>query len=217
QVWVTGKKWGPFPGELLHCSYGECALYLVMRQEADGVIQGGAVRFPLKFTSSAMRPRFNPRDGQLYVAGLQGWQTKAAKLAGLDRVRYTGKPVYSVSNLQVDKQGVHLTFTQPLDPAAATDAQNYSVQRWNYDRAEHYGSPEFSVSDPKKRGHDSVEVTGVKLSADGKTVTLQLQDVRKVMQQQIKFGIKAKDGTPINQEIQHTINIVPDRAMMTSH
>jgi hypothetical protein len=213
QVWVTSKQWGPFYGQLFHCSYGECALYLVMKQDVNGLMQGGAVRLPLKFTSSAMRPKFNPKDGQLYVAGLQGWQTKAPKLAGLDRVRYTGKGVYSVRDLKVDKQGVHLTFTQPLDVAAAGDAQNYSVTRWNYERTERYGSSEFSVTTPGKKGRDTVEITGVKVSPDGKTVTLQIADLKPVMQQQIKFSLKAKDGTELNQEIQHTIHVVPDNAL----
>ena len=50
-----------------------------------------------------MRAHFNPRDGQLYVAGLSEWQSNAGRTTGLDRVRYTGKPVYSVKGLKVVK------------------------------------------------------------------------------------------------------------------
>jgi hypothetical protein len=210
QTWVPTDKWGPFNGELLHTSYGEAALYLVMKQQiSNGDMQGGVVRFPLKFTSSAMRPKFNPADGQLYIAGLQGWQTKAVKLAGIDRVRYTGKPVYSVRDLKVDGAGMHLTFTQPLDPKEATDPQNYSTQRWNYERAEHYGSPEFLPDNPKKQGHETMEITAAKLSRDGKTVTLEVNDLKPVMQMLIKFTIKAKDGTEIEQQVMNSIHEVP--------
>jgi hypothetical protein len=31
---------------------------------------------------------------------LQGWQTKAVKISGFDRVRYTGKPVHSIEALK---------------------------------------------------------------------------------------------------------------------
>jgi hypothetical protein len=210
QIWVTSEQWGPFQGEMLHESYGKSSLFLVLKEKAsNGLMQGGVVRFPLKFTSSAMRARFNKQDGQLYVAGLSEWQSNAAKIAGFDRIRYTGKPVYSVRGLRVVKGAVELTFTQPLAADSAADVQNFSGKRWNYERAEHYGSPEFSVADPKKRGRDSLLITGTKLSEDGKTLTLAIADLKPVMQQSIKFNLKAKDGTSVSQEIQHTIHAIP--------
>jgi hypothetical protein len=210
QVWVTSDKWGPFKGELLHESYGKSSLYLVMRQDiGNGSQQAGVVKIPVKFTSSAMRARFNPRDGQLYVAGLSEWQSNAARITGFDRVRYTGKPVYSVSGLKVTSKGVDLTFSQPLDRASAEDLQNWSGKRWNYVRSENYGSPEIGVKDPSKKGRETINITGAKLSADGKTVSLTIEDVRPVMQQAIKWDLKAQDGTPVAQETQHTIHVVP--------
>ena len=68
QEWVTSKRWGPFHGELLHTSYGRSSLYLVLKEEVAGQMQGGVVKFPLRFTSSAMRPRFNPHDCLLYTS-----------------------------------------------------------------------------------------------------------------------------------------------------
>src|SRR6185295_351822 len=132
---------------------GKSSLFLVLEEPiGEGRMQGGIVRFPIKFTSSAMRARFNKKDGQLYVAGLSEWQSNAGRITGFDRVRYTGKQVYSVCGLRVSKEGVELKFTQPLARESAIDLENFSGKRWNYERAEHYGSPEFNVSDPKKRG-----------------------------------------------------------------
>jgi hypothetical protein len=209
QVWVTSEKWGPFKGEMLHESYGRSSLFLVMRDEVNGKLQGGVVKFPLKFSSSCMRAHFNPKDGQLYIAGLSEWQSNAGKITGLDRVRYTGKPVYSVCGIKVLHNSVQLSFTQPLATDSVADVQNFSGKRWNYERAEHYGSPEFMVSDPKKKGREPLEIKAADLSKDGKTVTLEIADLRPVMQQSIKFNLKAADGTPIAQEIQHTIHAIP--------
>lgn len=210
QIWVTSDKWGPFKGELLHESYGQSSLFLVMKEAiGDGRMQGGVVKFPLKFTSSVMRAKFHKQDGQLYIAGLSEWQSNAGKITGFDRVRFTGKAAYSVRGLKVVKGGVELTFTQPLDRATASDAQNVSGKRWNYERAEHYGSPEFSVEDPKKKGHDALNITGTRLSPDGKTLTVEIAGLKPVMQQTIKFNLKAADGTAIAQEIMHTIHLVP--------
>ena len=84
QVWVeTGDKWGPFEHRLLHTSYGTCSLFLVMMETVDNTVQGGVVKFPnLDFITGICRPRFNPVDHQLYVVGLRGWQTTAAKDCG---------------------------------------------------------------------------------------------------------------------------------------
>ena len=125
-------------------------------------------------------------------------------------MRFTGKPVYSVSGLKVVKNGIQLTFTQPLDTAAAADVQNFSGKRWNYLRSETYGSPEFSVEEPTKKARDPLTITGTRLSPDGRTLTVEISDLKPVMQQSLKFHLKAADGTPISQEIQHTIHVVPD-------
>ncbi|PYK97142.1 MAG: heme-binding protein, partial [Verrucomicrobia bacterium] len=145
----------------------------------------------------------------LYVAGLQGWQTEAARITGLDRVRYTGRPVYMARDLKVDKAGVHITFTQPLDPKEAVDPQNYSGKRWNYRRTANYGSDEYSVATPERKGRDTLDITAAKVSPDGKTVTLAIDDLRPANVQIIRFNLKAKDGTPVNSEIQHTIHAIP--------
>jgi hypothetical protein len=210
QIWVTSDRWGPYKGEMLHESYGKSSLFLVMKEALpDGRMQGGVVKFPLKFTSSVMRARFHPQDGQLYVAGLSEWQSNAARVTGFDRVRYTGKTAYSVRGLAVVPGGVKLTFTEPLDRASAEDPQNWSGKRWNYVRSENYGSPEKQVRDAARNGREALTITGAKLSADGRTVTLTIEDLRPVMQQSIKWELKAQDGTAISQEIQHTIHQIP--------
>ena len=208
QEWVTSKSWGPFYGELLHTSYGRSSLYLVLKEQVEGQMQGGVVKFPLRFTSSAMRPRFNPHDGHLYIAGLKGWQSNAGRITGLDRVRYTGAKVYMVRGLKVNKGGIHLSFTEKLDPGVAADPENYAVNRWNYKRTSAYGSPAFKVSQPDQRGNEGVNVRSAKLSADGRTVTLEVEDLRPCDQQLIKFNIVAADGTKIRAEVMHTIHIV---------
>jgi len=210
QTWVPNDKWGPFQGEMLYESYGKSSLFLVMRQDiANGRQQAAAVKFPLKFTSSVMRARWHPTDGQLYIAGLSEWQSNAARITGFDRVRYTGKPVYSVRSVKVVKDGVQLSFTQPLDKGSAEDVQNWSGKRWNYIRSENYGSPEVWVSNKDKKGRENIEITAAKLSDDGKTVTLKIADLKLANNQSLKWDLKAKDGTSIAQDIQHTIHEIP--------
>ncbi len=236
QVWAPpGERWGPWGGQMLHLSYGTCSLFGVMEEEAtdfakpdccDRVMQGGVVRFPLQFASGVMRARFNPVDGQLYVAGLRGWQTTGLKNGCLQRVRYTGAPAGMPVALHVRNDGIELTFAEPLDTQAAADVENYAVEAWNYVWSAAYGSPEVSTRAPAatpgeagKDGeaefskaqmgvsaHDTVAVKSVSISTDERTIFLAIPELKPVMQMSIKYNIKAADGAPVKGEVLNTIH-----------
>ena len=211
QIWVTSEKWGPFNGELLHMSYGTSSLYKVLKEEVNGVVQGGVVKFPLaKLTSSAMRAQFNQRDGQLYVIGLSGWQSNAAKDGGFDRIRYTGRPVHMPTGIKVRKKGVALTFTNPLDAKSAADAGNYAVEAWNYKWTGGYGSGEYPIREGEKGPHTSLSVSSAKLLEDGRTVFLEIRDIQPVHQMKITINIQTADGSDVDCEVYHTIHVLGD-------
>ena len=216
QAWVTSNRWGPFEGELLLLSYGKSALFHVLREEAGGVMQGGVVKFPLQFMSGIMRARFNSNDGQLYVAGLRGWQTNGGRDGAFQRVRYTGQPFETVTGLRVQHDALKLTFNVALDPASVSDPGNFDVQQWNYRWTEKYGSDLYSVTNPAKvvgkKGElkgESVKITSAMLSPDGKTVTLAIPGLRPVMQMLTRAHLKTAAGHDFPVEICHTINVVP--------
>jgi len=92
-------------------------------------------------------------------------------------------------------EGIKITFSDKLDKKAAEDVDNYNLQQWNYRWLENYGSPHFKVSDPKKQGHDEVEVESATLSPDGRTVTLKIDKLQPVMQMKVDYTLKMADGT----------------------
>jgi hypothetical protein len=208
QVWVSGDRWGPLKGRLLHTSYGQSKLLLALLDESRE--QGGVVRFPLQFASGIMRAQFNPVDGQLYCAGLRGWQTTAAKEGCLQRVRYTGKPALLPVSMKVRKAGIDLTFTDPLDAETAGDPDSYAAQWFNVVSTPDYGSPEFNATNPAKRGREKLAVTAAKLLEDGKTVSLDLEGFRPVTNLIVKFSIRSAAGAKIQNEVFLTINRLPD-------
>jgi glucose/arabinose dehydrogenase len=206
QAFVTSDKWGPFGGNILHTSYGTSGLFMVMPEIAGGVAQGGLWRMPLAFEGGIMRLRFNPADGQLYVAGMRGWQTNSAKDGCLQRVRYTGKLAYQPKALRATTAGLYVTFTDPIDPASATDVGAYDVEQWQYRWSKEYGSPDYSVENPTKKGRDTVEVKSAKLQADGRTVFLEMPAIRPVMQMGVTYKLKGADGREVSGAIYNTIN-----------
>ena len=206
QTFVTRDRWGPWKGAPLFLSYGKCLLYGVMMDNVDGTVQAAMAPFPVKFQSGVMRARFNPADGQLYVAGLKGWQTAATRDGGFYRVRYTGKPVTMAVKAHAATNGIQLTFASPLDPATAGDPASYAVELWNYRYTGNYGSPEVSVKDPEKAVHDKLEVTSAKLSPDGRTVTLGVDGLQPADQFSVRYVLKAADGAEVHSEVIGTIH-----------
>jgi hypothetical protein len=209
QAWVTGDRWGPLKGQLLHTSYGKGTLFLVLRDELPAVKQGGVVQFPLKFDSGIMRARFHPLDGQLYVAGLKGWQTVGTRDGCLQRVRYSGGKLLLPVGLKTQRDGVAITFATELDASSANDSENYAVERWNYLWSDKYGSPEYKVSEPGQLGRDKMEIESTRLADDNRTVLIKVRDLRPAMQMRLQFRLRAATGEAINSEIHHTINALP--------
>ncbi len=113
--------------------------------------------------------------------------------------------------LHVQPSAIQLTFTAPLDAVSASDPENYGIEQWNYKWTSNYGSPEFSVKNPDEKTHDTVEIKSIKLSADQKTVRIEIPELKPVMQMKIKYNLQAADGSEIKQEVFNTIHRVPTR------
>ncbi|MBN8246118.1 MAG: hypothetical protein J0L84_01595 [Verrucomicrobia bacterium] len=201
QVFVTSDQWGPWKGAPLFMSYGKCLLYGVLMDRVDGVDQASVVPFGLKFASGIMRGRFHPKDGQLYVAGLKGWQNAATRDGGLYRVRYTGKPVHMPVKAHGASNGIELAFASPLDRAAAEDPENYAVEIWNYRYSGGYGSPELSVKEPGAQKHDKLTVKAAQLSPDGRSLRLLVDGLEPADQYSVRYSIKAADGSELRSEV----------------
>jgi hypothetical protein len=99
-----------------------------------------------------MRRGSNPADGQLYVCGLRGWQTRPPPTPAFQRVRYTGKPVYMPDGMKVRKDGIESTFTQPLKEDVANDPGSFGVEQWNYRWTSEYGSDEYLGEGAREEG-----------------------------------------------------------------
>lgn len=206
QVWVPPGQWGPLGGQMVHLLWGRCGLMLVLRDVVEGTSQGAVVPLPGRLLSGPNRGTFRKQDGHLYVAGSSGWQTSAARDGALQRVRFTSKPVRVPVAWHAHSNGLAITFSQPLDRAAAADPGSYSVKQWNYRYASSYGSKDWSVADPRKEGRDEVEVKSVRLRDDGRTVFLELPGLQPVMQMEVKYSLATADGAPWRGELWLTLN-----------
>jgi hypothetical protein len=209
QLWATGAKWGALNGGLFHLSYGKCTVFHVLREQVGDVWQGGVVKFPFKLISGGMRGRFNPVDGQMYIVGMRGWQTDGSRDGCFHRIRHTGKAINMPIAAKVSATGIDVTFSDALDKETAADVESYTAEWANILWTGNYGSPEFWVSEPNKKGREPLPVRSAALSADGKTVSLKFDKLQPVHHLVIKYKIRGADGSPISQELDYTINRIP--------
>jgi cytochrome c2/glucose/arabinose dehydrogenase len=206
QTWVTSDRWGPLEGALLHFSFGRCRMMVVLRDTVNGQPQGGVSPLPLQFLSGSMRGRFRDHDGQLYVTGLMGWVTSAVKEGCFQRVRYTGRPAHLPRELQAHENGLLIRFTDPLEKESAEDIHNFTIQQWQYRWSGEYGSPEFRPSDERRRGRDLVPIRSATLLDDGRSLFLEIPDLRPVMQMSVQYALRSPEGTVLRSSIDHTIH-----------
>ena len=182
QASVDSDRWGPLKGQMLHFSFGAGAMFLLLRDEVGGQPQGAAVPIAGEFRSGAHRGRFNPKDGQLYVSGMNGWGSYTPDDGSFQRVRYAGGPVRLPVAVRARENGVLVTFAEPVDRAFASDPKRQFAQSWNYRYGPAYGSPEFSPSHRGTPGHDALAIRSSHVLDDGKTVFLELPGLQPVDQ-----------------------------------
>jgi hypothetical protein len=206
QVWCTSDRWGPLKGSLIHTSYGQAKIFAVLFDEGAGRKQGGVARFPLSFSSGIHRARFSPADGQLYVAGMRGWQTTGVRDGCLQRVRWTGKAAALPVSLRTRPGAVELGFPEILDPEVATDAESFAVQAFDVTSTAEYGSPEFLPSDPAKRGRETWEVSKASLGEGGRRLILEIPKLKPVTCLVIRGKLRLAGGAAFPLDVSLTLN-----------
>ncbi|MDZ4851269.1 MAG: DUF6797 domain-containing protein [Pirellulaceae bacterium] len=198
-LWVDSKQWGPLNGSLLNISYGYGKIYIVPHEQIGGQWQGGMCRLPLpQFPTGVMRARFHPGNGQMYACGMNAWgsdQTESP--GGLYRIRYTGQPSYLPIGLTAHASGMTIQFSEPVEPQYASDTDNYLVETWGLKRTANYGSDRY---DEKPLG-----IVSAKASQDGRSVALEIADIRPTWCMQISYKLKGISGKIFTGTIQNTV------------
>lgn len=195
---------GPLSGLTVGTSYGNCSHYLVLREEVNGAVQGGVVPLPGEFRSGACRLSFNDSDGYLYVAGTEGWQSYGEENGCLQRLRFTGKPMHLATKIETRSNGLLVHCNTEIDPASVT-RDNVFCQQWNYLFSGAYGSPEYSVSDEGRQGHDYVPVRSVHLLPNKRSVFIEIPQLHPVMQFHLHLRLRTASGTRFTPDAYLTI------------
>ena len=204
QAWITGNKMGPLSGSLIHFSFGRPGLFRVLIDSTSAILQGGVSIIHAHYPAPTSKGAMNPVDEQLYITGFNLWGSTSNGISSLLRLRYTGKPSYLPAMIRAGKQGVMLGFDSELDAETASNPGNFRVKRWDYKRTEEYGSGHYKTDGTS--GEETLAVTASYLSADRKKVLLLVPDMKEVMQMEVVYELKSRDGHKMNDPFWFTVN-----------
>jgi glucose/arabinose dehydrogenase len=199
----TNGKFGPFAGQTFVGEMDFSRLIRVLPDVVQGQLQGACLPF---FDKAGLRignnrMAFAP-DGSLWLGQTDhGWLGDR----GIQRLRYkgtakTGVPL-DIMAMKLTASGFDITFTRPLDEAAAQSLTNYTIERYYYEYHQAYGSPRMDVQ--------PVAVKSAVLSADRKTVSLTLADLTPGRIYQVMLGdLRAAGGQQklMNKLVCYTLN-----------
>jgi len=206
---VDSKRWGPLGNKgVLGISYGYGAWYQILfdrNVSKTGHRQVASVPMDGNFSSGVTRGAVNPVDGQVYMVGLDGWGDYSVQDGCLHRLRYTGKPLLEPIGYEVCDNGIKIEFSEALDANYINDASRYFAQMWNYNNSRQYGSPEFSIKNPKSLGHDSLKVRSARVLGGGKSIFVEIPELQPAMQMHLRMHLKTKSGLEFKSDLFPTI------------
>ncbi|MCY7351498.1 MAG: hypothetical protein LH606_12675 [Cytophagaceae bacterium] len=195
----TNGKFGPFANQVFVGEMDHPFLLRLLLEEVDGAVQGACIPFHVKGLRRGNNRLVFAPDGSLWGGQTaHGWVGNQ----GLQRIVYQGGEGMEVLNISLTKTGFDLTFTQPLDPATALKPEMYGLNRFYYEYHLAYGSKKFD--------EQPVAVTSAKLSPDGKTVSLELAELKPGYLYEMTLGnLTSTSGkTPLSRLICYTLNRV---------
>ncbi|WP_050030423.1 DUF6797 domain-containing protein [Verrucomicrobium sp. BvORR034] len=193
QVWITGNKFGPMAGQLLHLSYGNGGLFLISPDLDAPIPQGAFIPLGLDTKIPILQGRLQPDGAAAWLAGFQIYDSRAPQLQALGRLRLSGDPVASPISAKSCADGVILNFASPLK-ADSVRAEQVTAQAWNYLRSKAYGSGRYRKDGTV--GMDPVGVSQAVVSKDRRSVFIHLPGLGPVMQLEVRHTFKLENGTP---------------------
>lgn len=201
-------QFGPFSGQMLIGDFQNSTVLRAFLEKVNGKWQGAVFPFAKGFLSGVNRLSFGV-DGKLYVGGgKRTWSTAAPKEYSLDRVSFTGKTPFEVSEVRALKDGFELRFTKALEVAPAADVENYLLKQFTYKYHEDYGSPEFDHDG--KVGATEIAVESAEVAEGGRVVRLKMNGLRAGFVTSFQLAVNSTEDEDLRHDtFYYTLNEQP--------
>jgi hypothetical protein len=196
-------KFGPFKNQLFVGDQTHSTVMRVSLEKVNGRYQGACYPFREGFSSGSLALEFAP-DGSLFVQSTErGWGARGGKPYGLQRLVWNGETPFEIYEMRARPDGFELTFTEPLNRAAAEAISSYKIETYTYIYQASYGSPEVDQTVPI--------VKSAVLSKDGKTVRLVLDSLAEGHVHELHLpGVRSAQGELLlHPAAYYTLNYIP--------
>jgi glucose/arabinose dehydrogenase len=199
----TGGNFGPFQNQLFVGDQTHSTVMRVYLEKVNGRYQGACFPFREGFASGNLSLEF-AQDGSLFVGGTdRGWGARGGKPFALQRLVWTRQIPFEIHEMRARFDGFELTFTQPINPATATDPGSYQIETYTYIYQESYGSPEVD--------HTTPVIQEIKVAPDALSVRLILDGLQIGHVHELHLpGIRSATGLPLLHPVAYyTLNAIP--------
>ena len=200
-------KEGPFAGQMLWGDVTYGGLQRGFLEKVDGEYQGAVFRHSAGLEAGVNRTMIGP-DGAIYVGGIGeggNWGEDGKLRYGLQKLTPNGKNVFDMATMEVIEGGFKVTYTQPISEETAAGIKDaYRIRQWRYVPTQQYGGPKID--------EEGLLVTDATVSADRKTVTLQIDGLKpgRVVHLRSPRPFNSADGEELwNTEAWYTLNSLP--------
>ena len=205
---------GPYENQLIHGEVTHGGIKRVFVEKVDGEYQGAVFRFTQGLESGVNRIVWGP-DGRLYIGGVGNpgnWGHIGKLMYGLQRMSYTGEPVFEMLAVRARPDGFEIEFTEPMAEGVGESPDDYEVRQWRYEPTEEYGGP--------KLDEEQLEVENVEVSGDRRSVRLAIGGMEADHLVYIHLNdsaMRSAEGRRLwSTEAWYTLNSIPGAATPTS-
>lgn len=164
---------GLFAGQMVYGDVTYGGLQRIYLEKVNGEYQGAVFRMTQGLESGVSRITLGP-DGAIYTGGIDGggnWGQPGKLAYGLQKVTPNATTAFDIRAMRAVQGGFQLEYTQPLSAATVQDLMTkYRVSQWRYAPTVAYGGP--------KVDQETLSVSSATVSADRKTVTLQIPGLK---------------------------------------
>jgi len=125
------------------------------------------------------------------------WAGNRQQHGGFYRIRYIDQPAYQPVALSTQKGKVTIGLSDAINPKTITDLSTWEVRAWDLQRTKNYGC--------KHLNERVLKISKGEISADNKTITLEIPELAPTWGMSIKMKLIGSKGEAIEREIHNSI------------
>ena len=175
----------------------------VYLEKVNGRYQGACFPFRAGFDSGCLSIEMTA-DGAMFVGGTdRGWGARGGKPFALQRLTWTGKKPFEISEMRAKPDGFEFAFSEPLDRGVGSSPSSYAIETYTYIYQSSYGSPEVDGTKPT--------IKSATVAPDGLSVRVVVDGLQEGHVHEFHLpGVRSAQGQPlVHDAAYYTLNQIP--------